>query len=155
MQECLLRYFSTSIFKWLYRLNVAHDKICWILINYLADLHFSSVHFPTLCRLNVKSLVSKWMKVSFAEDVVFLVLGFSCLSPPSPFLFLSGRWCVWQGPWLASSLQQTRHTGYHSHNHPLHISLVLTPLLCQLIPSCSVALFHVGSWSSLLFCFVS
>ena len=50
-----------------------------------------------------------------------------------------------QGAWLASSLQQTRHTGYHSHNHPLHISLVLTPLLCQLIPSCSVALFYVGS----------
>ena len=38
-----------------------------------------------------------------------------CLSPPSPFLFLSGRWCVWQGAWLASSLKQTRHTGYHSH----------------------------------------
>ena len=38
-------------------------------------------------------------------------------------------------------------------NHPLHKSLVLTPLLCQLIPSCSVARLHVCSWASLLFLF--
>ncbi|CAB1439828.1 unnamed protein product [Pleuronectes platessa] len=25
-----------------------------------------------------------------------------------------GRWCLWQGVWLASSLQQTRHTCNHS-----------------------------------------
>ena len=105
---------------------------------------FWTPHSSVTFILNSRTSLVGHQEASLEGGVLwcFWYLGL-CLSPPSPFLFLSGRWCVWQGAWLASSLKQTRHTGYHSHKSsppykpgPDSTTLPVNSVLFGSTPSC-------------------